>query len=292
MRHTFYSLLLLAFIGTACQSKKDTKSDEISELDQQTAEIVEEVKARVPQFPTPDEFAARLQATGADYFDNIINDPEKANKYVNDAEEKVAVNLGIYFADLAYSSAYGQRETSMKLVEAIVSLSNRLGIEKGVMMTVAERYDKYVEVPDSVKLYIQEMSEKATDNLVTMGRHRITAIAYAGLYIEALHMGIGIIRNYPTDVPASMRQQLLVPVYHFILRQKQDITDVRDYLDDYIEGVQETPYYNDLIKLEELYAEVDYDKIMDSQDLNLIENDPNLVELAKTVDVMRSRLID
>jgi len=291
MRNVFYFLLALVMLGASCQSKKDSKSDEASEFDQQAKEITQKMQSTVPTFPPPDEFAAKLNATGADYFDNIINDPAKADQYVGAEEIKAAANLGVYFADLAYTSSYQQRDESMKVLDAIIKLSNRLGIERGIMLVVAERYNDYVEVPDSVKAYIREMSEKVNDNLKIMGRERLVAIAYAGLYVEALNMGVGIVTNYPDDLPKEMRQQLLIPVYQFVLGQKDDISKVRDYLDNYIEGVQETPYYDNLMKLEKLYGEIDYDKILETQDLSLIESDPKIKELADTIREMRANVV-
>ena len=127
MKHFIYSLLALVIIVASCQSKKETAKDK-EEFADQTKKIEDAVIATAPDLPPPDEFAARLQATGADYFESVINDPAKAEKYLNAEEGIAAANIGVYFADLAYTSAYNESETSFKLLQSMKILSERLGI--------------------------------------------------------------------------------------------------------------------------------------------------------------------
>ena len=56
--------------------------------------------------------------------------------------------------------------------------------------------------------------------------------------------------------------------------------------------MQETPYYNDLTMLEEIYSEIDYDKILNSQDLTIIETDDNTIKLAIKIREMRVRVVE
>ena len=292
MRNVYYLLLALIIFGSSCQTKDSSNADEVADFDDQTEKIDNEREASVPTLPAPDVFAARLQSTGADYVDSNINDAAKVSQYLNGPEEKVAVNLGVYLANLAYSSAYRESETSTQLLNSIVELSSSLGIERGIMSGIAERYNNNSEVPDSVKNYLRQMSDKAHDNLRASGRDRLAAIAYAGFYIEGLNMALNIVSSYPEDFPTELRQQLLVPIYHYILSQKDNIGMIKTYLEANIEGVQETPYFNDLNKMEKIYSEIDYEKILNSQDLNYIETDEKINELAQTIREMRARIVE
>ncbi len=139
MKNVFYFLFALIIFASSCQTKSD--ADNNTEVDEQT----QETKAPAPDFPAPGEFAAKLQATGADYLDILANNPGNAQQYLDASEEKVAVNLGVYLADLAYTTAYGEIETSKEILSAIVELSSRLGIERQLMEKGVEGYTSNIE---------------------------------------------------------------------------------------------------------------------------------------------------
>lgn len=291
MKKIIYFFLSLVFIASSCQTKNENDSEDTKEFDNKTEAISTEIKSTVPTLPAPDEFAAKLQATGADYMLTIINSPENAAAYMEGTNEKKAVTLGIYMANLAYTTAYNESADSKKLIDAIIELSSSLGIERSIMSGIAERYANTEEASD-VESYVNEMSSKAHETLRTSGRHRLAAIAYAGFYIEGLHMALGIIRNYPNDLGDDLRQQLMVPLYHAILSQNKNVEAIKTYLGENIEGVENTPYFNDLNKMQKIYSEIDYKKILDSQDLNYIETDSTISSLAKTITEMRARLVE
>jgi hypothetical protein len=286
MRNVYYFLFALIIFASSCQTKSD--SDQNTEVDEQT----QETKAPVPVLSPADEFAAKLHATGADYLDILPNNPGNTQQYLDDSEEKSAVNLGVYLSDLAYTTAYGETEASKEMLSAIVELSSRIGIERQLMEKVVEGYTSNIEDTDSLRKYLRKINTTAYNSLVASGKDRLVAIAYAGLYIERLNIALGVISSYPEDFPDDLRQQLLVPVYHAVLSQKGDIGKIKEYLKSNIEGVQETPYYNDLTNLEELYSKIDYDKILSSQDLNIIETDDNTIKLAIKIREMRIRVIE
>ena len=286
MKNVLYFLFALIIFVSSCQTKSD--SDKNTDGDEQT----QETKAPAPVLGPADEFAAKLQATGADYFDILPNNPGNAQQYIDDSEEKSAVNLGVYLSDLAYTTAYGEIETSKEMLSAIVELSSRIGVERQMMEKVVEGYTSNIEDPDSLRKYLQKINSTAYNTLITSGKDRLAAIAYAGFYIERLNIALGVISSYPEDFPDELRQQLLVPVYYAVLSQKENVGKIKEYLKANIEGVQETPYYNDLTNLEEFYSKIDYDKILNSQDLNIIETDDNTIKLAIKIREMRIRIIE
>ena len=286
MKNVLYFLFALMIFGSSCQTKSD--SDKNTEVDKQT----QETKAPAPVLPAPDEFAAKLQATGADYFDILPNNPGNTQQYLDTSVEKATVNLGVYLADLAYTTAYGETETSIEILGAIIELSNQIGIEGQLMEKVVEEYSSNLEEPESLKEYLRKINSTAYNGLIASGKERLAAIAYAGFYIERLNIALGVISSYPEDFPDEIRQQLLVPVYHAILSQRENIGKIKEYLKANIEGAQDTPYYNDLTKMEGIYSEIDYDKILNSQDLAIIETDAKTIELAKTIREMRARIVE
>ena len=283
MKNVFYFLFAIIIFGSSCQTKSD--SDQNTEVDEQT----KETKAPAPKFPAPGDFAAKLLGTGADYVDILPNNPGNTQQYLDAPVEKTAVNLGVYLADLAYTTAYGETESSKEILSAIVQLSSRVGIE---MKTVVAGYTSNLEDSDSLIMYLQKIDSTAYNGLIDSGQDRLAAIAYAGFYIERLNIALGVISSYPEDFPDDLRQKLLVPVYHAVLSQKKNVGKIKKYLAANIEGVQETPYYNDLTNMEKFYSEIDYDKILNSQDLSMIETDDNTIKLAIKIREMRIRIIE
>ena len=283
MKNIFYILFAFIIFASSCQTKSD--ADNNAEVEEQT----QETKAPAPEFPEPGEFAAKLQATGADYLDVLPNNPGNTQQYLDASVEKAAVNLGVYLADLAYTTSYGETEASKEILSAIVELSSHVGVE---MDKVVAGYTSNLEDSDSLKVYMRKINLTAYKGLIDSGQDRLAAIAYAGFYIERLNIALGVISSYPEDFPNDLRQQLLVPVYYAVLSQKANVGEIKAYLAANIEGAEATPYYNDLTNMEELYSKIDYDKILNSQDLTLIETDDNIIKLAIKIREMRIRVIE
>ena len=290
MRNISIYLFVFIIFAASCQTSSDKAKEEA--VNSETEATAVENKASAPTLPPPDEFAAKLQATGADYLDILPNNPGNAQQYLDDSEEKVAVNLGVYLADLAYTTAYGETETSKEILDAIVDLSSHIGIERELMGKVVEGYTSNLEDLDSLKKYLRKLNSTVYINLIDSGNDRLAAIAYAGFYIERLNIALGVISSYPEDFPDDLRQQLLVPVYHSVLSQNENIGKIKEYLKSNIEGAEDSPYYNDLTMLEGFYSNIDYDKILNSQDLTIIETDDNTIKLAIKIREMRIRVIE
>src|SRR6202008_264862 len=76
--------------------------------------------------PSPIEMALLLQKANAKYDAKILNDIQNTSKYTSNASK--AINLGVYGADLTYTSVLDQTQESMLYLTASKKLADGLGI--------------------------------------------------------------------------------------------------------------------------------------------------------------------
>ena len=74
--------------------------------------------------PSPLAMAAVFKNSGLTYQDGICHDPKRAANYSN--LKSMAINLGIYAADLAYNIVNDQGQNSLTHLDAIKKLSDGL----------------------------------------------------------------------------------------------------------------------------------------------------------------------
>ena len=87
-----------------------------------------------------------------DYFQEICNPPENASRYLNSLPF-AAANLGVYFTDLIYHTYGRATENTVNTTNAIIELSDYLGLENDMYENIISRYEDKVVPFDSTLIY-------------------------------------------------------------------------------------------------------------------------------------------
>ncbi len=210
----------------SCQKKSEETTTEAPA----TPSFENERKAFFNSLLRQSDAAARLQATGADFNASLLNDPKNFASYANN-EVKAAANLGVYLADLNYSIAYKQSDHVKAIFPAAHTLSKSVGIEQGILDFLMKRYNDNLAKNDSVKAVVDGLYASATKNVEGTTREKLVGIAMSAYQIENLHLALGIIKSYPKDMlPTDARTQILVPVFRFVLEQKNNVEIIYGFL--------------------------------------------------------------
>jgi len=275
----------------ACQSRD---SKEKAQAEEDTKPLQEAARKIMPNLPSPNEYAAILHSTGAEFDPLILNDVASMPGYLGRMEKSVA-NLGVYFFDLGYSVAYQQRDYVDSYYDVCHNLSIELGIEKNFMELIMVRFEENLEQNDSLKAYFQESYQKASSSLGEDENENAyyRTIFLAGFYIEGLYNMLETIESYPRDImPEDQRYVVLMPLAKAVLAQEKNIKTLAEMLEiDYTDEDNDEYYATALRDLIGTYdrLEVD-DKIANNQGAELL-NDEVMIELMAKVDMIRMEIV-
>jgi hypothetical protein len=282
----FLIVLVVLFSIASCKtggSKESVASDE----------FVRTRDAFFLKLVSPREAAAQLQATGAEFNSSLMNDPALFSRYVT-SENKAAVNLGIYLADLNYCTVYKQSDFTKKYFDASRELGLTIGIEKKVLEFIGKRYVNNIYRNDSLREVFSTLYSASTTDLQASKRERVVGVIMAAYTIENLHIALGIIQTYPKDIlPNDSRMQILVPVFQFIFNQRDFIVNIYSYLKaiSNAENPNTVYYANAFAELIETYDKLNVqDKILNNKGAELL-NDEVVKRLADKVDNIRNKAI-
>jgi hypothetical protein len=121
-------MMAVAFSFPGCKKaqKEEGEQEKAEKEEISKSEIKKKVSEVVYPLPSTFEITETLNRIGASFIIGLANDVENANKYVT--QEKQAMNLGVYSADLSYATTYNMKQYIMDYMDVNKKLVNELGI--------------------------------------------------------------------------------------------------------------------------------------------------------------------
>lgn len=205
-----YSVVLVIFVFIfGCKSGTNQTDDDVNVQDESLLdkEHVKKVKMIFYNIPSPMEMANLLQNAGADYNPDILNDYRSYYKYTTNA--KLALNLGIYGADLSYTRMFDQIQSSVNYLTSIRKMSDGLGIPEEEGSFTINKIEENIENKDSILSIISVTYSNADSYLKENGRGSTAAMILLGGWLEALYIATNIIdeKNQNPDIINRIAEQ-------------------------------------------------------------------------------------
>ena len=136
--------------------------------------------------PSPLETAMLIKRAGAVYDEDLLNPVDNVNKY--DTNLKKALNLGVYSADLSYTSLFDQTQSSVQYMANTKKLADRLGILNAIDDNTIKKLENNMNNRDMVLDIISETFMNSNAYLSEENRP-VTAISVlVGGWIEGLYI--------------------------------------------------------------------------------------------------------
>lgn len=173
---------LAVLVLNSCGTKQ---AKEAEELETVTKEQAFEGVTNYP-IPTSFEVIQMINKAGASYILSICNPVDNANKYFT--EKAKAINLGIYGADLAYSTTYQMKQETMNYLKTSKKLIDELNISTGFNRQLAERVDANIDNKDSLILIITDSFYDSYKYLVENGKDNLSLMVITGSWIEGVYI--------------------------------------------------------------------------------------------------------
>jgi len=115
-------VFIVSLVSCASEGEKDAdkKSDEIP-IDTLNDGHIKKVTKIFYNVPSPIEMNSLIQRTGSHYNEDLLNPASNRQNYTTNS--KMALNLGVYGADLSYARLYDQIQISIDYLTHIKKIT-------------------------------------------------------------------------------------------------------------------------------------------------------------------------
>ena len=278
MKRIFASSLtiLLSIYLISCSSgdKEQATEDDLKNvtLEEEDLQFKEDFKLAVKKLPSPLEISQFISSTGAAYNRATLNSYENVDKYAT-TNQKKALNLGIYVADLGYSCAYYVQEDIIQYVNAVKVVSDQLGVTGAFGQDKIAKFEQSLPNKDSLIRVITENIYLTDELLIENDKMDMAALILVGSFVEGLHISTSIVENYPKDLPDEFRFQILNPIISQINEQGETLTLLLDILSKFEGNEAITSMSTRLDELDIIYKTLGNTESVASDDVNAGESD-------------------
>src|ERR1035437_3553912 len=138
--------------------------------------------------PSPIELAQIIQKAGAKYNKDLLNPIENKAKYMTNTSK--ALNLGVYGADLSYTSVFDDNtQESILYLGCTRTLAEALGVGNAFDEKTVDRIQNNTGKKDSLLTIISDSYMSTDEILKESQREGASALVITGGFIEALYLG-------------------------------------------------------------------------------------------------------
>lgn len=252
--------VILSMFALGCNSN----GDEIKESTESKTEEKVDVKFSKQQIrdfksaakifnalPTPIEMAEIIQKSAVIYDPELLNDDKKTSDYVTTVER--ALNLGVYFADLSFTSVFDHPQESVNYLKAAQKMATELNILDVFNADITSRMESNMNNKDSLLAIISEAYLSTDNYLYENQMHSISAAVLTGSWIEGLYIA--------TRLRSATGEAKIIK--DKISEQQTSLQNLMALLKDNKEA-ELSQIKGKLAKIEELYAEIKVTTAADS----------------------------
>jgi len=136
--------------------------------------------------PSPLELTSIIKKAGAKYDNSVLNPTKNISNYVT--QTSMALNLGIYGADLSYASIFEQTQETMHYFAAAKKLADDLGITSAFGESTITRIQTNLNNRDSLVAIISDSYWETDAYLKENKRSSTSGLVIAGGWLEGLYI--------------------------------------------------------------------------------------------------------
>jgi len=216
----------------ACDPKSTKSKGEpvdSAQVDQKLMEGFNKSKLVFYSLPSPLETAMLIKKTGVSYNSEILNPVENVSKYTTNRQ--MALNLGVYSADLSYTSLFDQTQSSIKYMSNAKKLADGLGIMEAIDENAVKRLEENMNNKEVVMDIISESFMNSNTFLNENDRPAMAVMVLVGGWVEGLYLATtltnGSIDNNQRLIEKIIYQKLsLYTVLNLLETYKDENTDI------------------------------------------------------------------
>ncbi|MFZ6000022.1 MAG: hypothetical protein ACOYW3_05890, partial [Bacteroidota bacterium] len=266
----FTATLAMLILGSCGGSKTESDSNEFEQAQESLKDQIEDV---VYNIPSPTEIPYLLEATGAEFNQTLVNDRAKADQYAS-KNDKAALNLGVYAADIGYLSSYDKTQEAIDYLNACKSLADGLGVIGSFDLEVLKSFEANISNKDSLASLLDKTVQKTGAFLKDDSRNKLAALVVTGSFVEGLYISTGLIKSYPKNIlPDDQRNLVLTPLMRVILQQAQSVDELLKMLSAVEKDEAVTTMITDFTSLQASYRALNIEEQIKNNRADLVLTD-------------------
>jgi hypothetical protein len=184
--------------------------------------------------PSPVETARLFKRAGAPFDETLLNPTSNFEKYFN--TRAMALNLGIYGADLSYANLFEQAQITLNYFATTKKMAENMGILEAVGDSTLEALRNNITDRDFVMGVISDVFMNSQAYLKENNRPEVATIIIAGGWIEGLYIGTQLAvtkaENQEPLINAVADQNLSINDLLNLLMVYKDHNDVKSIIKD------------------------------------------------------------
>lgn len=185
-------LVLSSLLLYSCQSNvKKHQHDTVDELGDNYI-----LKSTIEVFntlPTPAETAGLIEKAGVKFDEKIINPVRNAPYYETSFTQ--ALNMGVYCADLSYTTQFDQKQITMEYLGAIKLLADDLNLVQLITKDDLIEIEENLYNSDSIQGIVQEIFLSSGEILNDNKRPEIALLIQVGGWVEGLYIAMQLAKQ-------------------------------------------------------------------------------------------------
>jgi len=188
--YCFIAVIMTAlFAVTGCSSDKKDDSGQKGAADNESSSTSENDGNREVQIytlPTPVQIPSLLKINNSVYLQEELlpMNPSQKTHFLR------AISLGMYMIDLSYTSINSDKQKSIYYLKTVRTLMVEIGLGSKTNKSLADRFERNIETPDSLSKIILEAYEEGHVYFREHNREGIGLLIISGCFIEGLHLSM------------------------------------------------------------------------------------------------------
>ena len=198
--------IAIGFTFASCESDESNSIAETgksADTAQRAQDNVEKVKKIFYSIPSTIEMASIIKNSGATYNSEILNDINKVSDYTSSKSK--AINLGIYGADLSYTSIFNRNQESVFYLSCSKQLAEQLDISNALSDDLLDRIQEQVEDREALTDIVTETYWSLDSYLKDNNRTELSSLMVAGGWLEGLYLGTQIYKEGNANAELTQR---------------------------------------------------------------------------------------
>ncbi len=182
--------LLICFSSlTGCKNRAKDKGQNKEVLSpelEQKKQIEGNIESNVYPLPTSAEVIKMLTDLEVGYIFGITNPVENAKKYFQSSAR--AINMGVFGADLSYTTLYKMQQEVINYLDAIRSLTNELNMTRIYDETLYEKIRQNFDNRDELVKILTSAFDTTYNYLSKNDQQNLALLVVGGAWVEGMYL--------------------------------------------------------------------------------------------------------
>lgn len=232
-------MVLYVFYG--CNDQVETENQSSMETGKNNKMLIS-VNEVFETLPSPLETSELISKTDVKFNSRILNPVKNVPYY--ESSKSLALNLGIYCADMSYVSYYDQKHQTLEYLSAIKTLADNLGIIQVMNKNDIVKLEDNVFNQDSIRIILKDVFLSSGKYLNENNQPEMALLVQVGGWIEGLYIAMQL---------ATQSIEINKELVDRIVEQRNSLDLVVKSLQSYSEYPVMNDVYKDMKGLQNIY---------------------------------------